>query len=350
MEKKRIIFLYSELAAYFLACVDKLITQPNVEVHIVRWEVNNEAPFQFAFSPELKIYGRKDFVDDEQLLAFVTSLKPSLIYCSGWMDKGYLKVCKRFKNEIPVVVGFDNQWKGTFRQYVATWLSPFKILNHFSHCWVPGELQHQFAIRLGFDEKHILKGFYSCDFDLFHEQYLKNKAAKQQSYPKRFIYVGRYYEFKGIKDLWRAFIDIQKEIPNEWELWCFGVGDIAPVVHPKIKHFGFVQPSDLVGYLKEAGVFILPSHFEPWGVVVHEFAASGFPIICSDSVGAASAFVTNDFNGYIYRSGDIEALKSAMLNIIKMEPRKLIAMANNSAEKAAQITPEKWAKQLMVLV
>ena len=236
------------------------------------------------------------------------------------------------------------------RYVEAVVVSPFKILNHFSHCWVPGDLQVAYAARLGFSKSNILKGFYCCDVDFFHSQYLANKAQKQTSFPKRFIFVGRYVSYKGIADLWQAFIELQQEQPNQWELWCLGTGDISPVNHPKIKHFGFVQPVDLPKFIAETGIFILPSHFEPWGVVLHEFAAAGFPIICSDEVGARTAFVENNINGSIYPAENITALKDSMRAMINLSEEALNVMSQESVKKALAITPVKWAKQLMSLL
>lgn len=346
MEKKKIVFLYSELAAYFLACIQKLLQHPDTEVHIVHLEINEEAPFHFYFPENVKMYNRNNF-SLEQLKKLIQSISPSVLYVSGWMDKDYLKVCKEYKNKIPVIVGFDNQWKGSLKQRLATIVSPFKILNHFSHCWVPGVLQQQYALRLGFKKQNILTGFYCCDFDLFYKQYLENKEQKHNNFPHRFIYVGRYVEHKGIKDLWKAFIELQSASPNNWELWCIGTGNVPPVHHPKIKHFGFVQPNELPKYIKETGVFVLSSHFEPWGVVVHEFAAAGFPIICSDKVGARTTFVENNSNGYIYESADINQLKYAMKKIMNHSNKELVIMAESSVNKAKKITPEKWANSLL---
>jgi glycosyltransferase involved in cell wall biosynthesis len=350
MDKKKIVFLYSELATYFLACIESLSKKSNIEIHIVRWPVNQEAPFHFSFSENIKIYNRTDFVSDSSLQELIMAIQPSVIYCSGWMDKGYLKICKLFKSKIPVIVGFDNQWKGSLKQYIAALISPFKILSHFTHCWIPGDLQYKYAQRLGFKKENILTGFYCCDFNLFHDQYLINKEQKQKQFPKRFIYVGRYVEHKGIKDLWQAFKELQNETPNDWELYCLGAGNIEPIIHPKIKHIGFVQPAEINKYIKECGVFVLPSHFEPWGVVIHEFAAAGFPIICTDEVGARTTFVENDFNGYIYRSAEIGELKEVLKKVMTQSNPDLLLMGERSVEKAKQITPDKWAETLMKLV
>jgi len=344
----KILFLYTEIADYFLASCKALIAK-DAEVHVVRWPVNKEAPFQFAYPEGMKVYERTTFNDDT-LLELVQKINPSIIVCSGWVDKGYLKVCKKIKQTTTTVLTLDNHWRGDLKQRIAAFISPFYLKTRFSKCWVPGSLQFEYARKLGFKKEHIETGFYSCDFDLFHNQYLANKAQKEKQFPKRFIFVGRYYAFKGINDLWTAFIQLQNEFPNEWELWCLGAGDIEPIQHEKIKHFGFVQPKDLPQFIKDTGVFVLPSHFEPWGVVVHEYAAAGFPIVCSDEVGARVAFVEQGVNGYIYKSGNIQQLKESLKKIMTLKEEKLILMGEKSVEKAKLNTPEVWADKLMKMV
>jgi glycosyltransferase involved in cell wall biosynthesis len=343
----KILFLYTELAGYFLACVNELASQ-GAEVHIVRWPVNEEAPFRFEFG-NVRIYERRD-LDRAKLLKLAEEIDPSVIYCSGWMDKDYMEVSRRYRNRIPVIVGFDNQWKGTLKQRIACLFSRFLIHRYYTHCWVPGALQREYALRLGFPVNKILMGYYSCDFDYFHKLYLANRAEKEKSFPGKLLYVGRYYTFKGIEDLWHAFAEIQQELPNDWELWCLGTGDLKAYSHPKIKHFGFVQPSEMSRFVSEAGVFVLPSHFEPWGVVVHEFAASGFPLIVSDEVGARTAFVEHGHNGYIYTAGDREQLKSVLKKIMNLPGSELFAMGERSVEKAKQITPAKWARTILSVI
>jgi glycosyltransferase involved in cell wall biosynthesis len=48
---------------------------------------------------------------------------------------------------------------------------------------------------------------------------------------------------------------------------------------------GFVNQSRLADYFAAADVFVLPSTFETWGLVVNEAMWCGLPCICSDAVG-----------------------------------------------------------------
>jgi glycosyltransferase involved in cell wall biosynthesis len=344
----KILFLYTELAGYFLACVDALAQRENVEVHIVRWPINKEAPFDFEFSNDIHFYDKKEY-SLQQLEALAEEINPDVIYASGWIDKEYLKVCKKYKSSIPVIVGFDNQWTGGVKQQMARLLSPVLIHKYFNRAWVPGEPQYQFARKLGFKPEHILQGVYSADTKYFHQFYEKYREQKEKNLPKRFIYVGRYLEFKGVLDMWQSFEELCAEEENEWELWCLGVGDLEATApkHPKIKHFGFVQPKALEQYIADTSVFILPSHFEPWGVVIHEYAAAGFPIISSDKVGAATYFLKEGKNGYGIESGNKASIKKAMKTMMSKSDEELLDMGKESVAVALTLTPETWADTLL---
>lgn len=338
----KVLFLYTELADYFLKCCDEL---SNVaEVHIIRWPVNKEAPFKFSFSENIKVYDKKDYTA-EQLKALVKLIKPSMIICSGWIDKDYLSVVKPYYGKIPTVLACDTHWKGSFKQKIAVLISRFFLLNKFSYAWVPGKPQYDYVSKLGF--KKIKTNFYCCDLPKFNKIFEDNKVAKQRSFPKVFLYVGRYYEFKGITDLWSAFIELQNEKPNDWELWCLGAGDIEPVQHPKIKHYGFVQPHALGQILTGSGVFVLPSRFEPWGVVVHEYAASGFPMLLSAEVGAKSTFLEEGVNGFSFPAGDQKNIKNLMEKIINLSGEELYQMSESSHVAAQKITPALWTNMLI---
>src|SRR3989344_3379748 len=108
-----IIFLYTEIATYFTACCDEL--QKSAKVHVVRYPVNKEAPFTFENSTNsVKYYERKE-LDLEGLKKLVSTIKPDAIFCSGWIDKDYLKICSLYKNKIPTILCMDTKWKGTIK-------------------------------------------------------------------------------------------------------------------------------------------------------------------------------------------------------------------------------------------
>ncbi|HXD92158.1 MAG TPA: hypothetical protein VNX01_03045, partial [Bacteroidia bacterium] len=91
--------------------------------------------------------------------------------------------------------------------YIASFLSPFVLKNKFSHAWVPGSIQKKYAKKLGFKDTEITLGFYSCDVDYFSSIRDKIAVQKKQNFPKRFIFVGRYYDFKGVDKLGKLLLN-----------------------------------------------------------------------------------------------------------------------------------------------
>jgi hypothetical protein len=341
---KKVLIFYSELAGYTVACLNYFkVVHPNVEIHLVSWPVNPEAPFQFKVSEAIKRYNRRDF-DSAGLIRLVNEVSPDLILCSGWMDKEYLKAVKSRKDTARAVLLMDNRWSGSLKQRIATFVAPFMITKSFDYAWVPGNDQKYYARKLGFASSAITTGFYSGDTDLFSISQPRKQVAH------RFVYAGRYYDFKGVKEMWNEFVKFSNSSSTDWELWCFGIGDVEPIQHERIRHFGFKQPDQLADAVKDGGVFILPSKFEPWGVVVHEFAVAGFPLLLSNEVGAAAQFLAEGKNGFkfnIHEPGNLAATFKKMAGLTDQE---LLQMSNDSRNLGATISPQTWSETLIDLI
>jgi glycosyltransferase involved in cell wall biosynthesis len=345
--KSKLLFLYFELAGYTIACLDSLMKNHDAEIHVIRYPVNPVAPFQFSIPEGIHLHERKE-MSNEALIKLVEEIKPDLVYASGWSDKGYLAVCKHLRKRIPVVLTLDNPWLGTLKQRVAGIAGPLYLKRLFTHCWVPGEPNAKFARKLGFKNKQLITGLYSADVALFNSYYKQLIAEKQTRFPHRFLYVGRYTPLKGINELWEAFSNLPDADVKDWELWCLGIADSGSSfpVHPRIKDLGFVQPSELLPFLQQTSVFILPTHYEHWGVVVHELAAAGFPLVCSETTSAATAFLEEGINGYFTEAKSVASIATVLKKIIKHSDEELVQMGMNSHRIAQHITPETWSESL----
>lgn len=75
---------------------------------------------------------------------------------------------------------------------------------------------------------------------------------------------------------------------------------------------GHVDGQDLSALYADVDALIVPSVYEPWGLVVHEGLGNGLPVIASDQVAAADDLVEPGVNGYIVPTGSAEALSGAM--------------------------------------
>lgn len=342
MENKKILILYSCLSDYILNILSTYSTISGTELHIVYIDpVKSEAPFELSLQGKNMIFYNYDQFEQKELIELTKMVNPNLIICSGWNHKKYNGVIDLFHKKIKCILTMDNQWLGKPKQYFGLLYSRLFIVKKYNKIWVPGEPQIEYALKLGFKKKNILTGWYVANEDKFRLDLQRNKVIQ------RFVFVGRYVDYKGILDLYKAFVKLVDEVPNQWMLNCIGTGPLLNNFpnHSQIKHLGFMQPNELQNFAKEGGVFILPSHFEPWGLVVQEFALAGFPLLVSDKVGSASQFV-NSKNGVIFKSNSADSLYDALKTIILKKERELIAMSHASQKIGLTVSYENWIKTL----
>ena len=353
--KKKVLFLYSELADYTVNCINLLAEK--AEIKLVHWPINPEAPFEFKFSHNIKALSRNLFTIQE-LSKFLSDSKPDLVLVSGWIDKGYLKAINNQPGIKKRVLMMDTAWDGTLKQKIGLLGLKSVIRGLFSHAFVSGKSQALYAQKLGIAPSKIHQGYYSADVDYFNEIFRQKSSNSHFSTPNSqlstILYLGRYVKHKGIFELWEAFTEIITENQNlkHWELICAGTGDQWEnrIQHPNIKHLGFLQPQEMEPVLLETSIYILPSHFEPWGVSVHEMAAAGFPLLLSEEVGSKEAFLEERLNGFSFPAKNKQALKASLLKMMQLPESELQKMGKHSNKLAQKITPQKWVETIQSIL
>jgi glycosyltransferase involved in cell wall biosynthesis len=336
-----LVVLYQEPAPYFLENIEIFGSNKSFKIHLFHFPLNTDAPFNYRNYNNIILYDLSQF-SIIGLKSKITQINPRAIFLTSWRNSKYLYSSFFFNG--PVVLGIDNVWFGETKQKIFA--SFFKIFfKHFiDGLWVPGLRQKSFGIKVGFQELNIKLGAYCCELDRYNSIFESNNT-----HSKRLIFAGRYASEKGILELLKAFKNLA---PADWELHCIGTGPLKDQI-PEIKgvkHYGFVQPADLPNIMKEGGVFILPSKFEPWGVVVHEFAAAGFPMVLSDQVGSVEVFLEEGVNGYTFSWQKENDLENTLQKIMSLSKDQLLEMGKKSHEFAQRITPELWANTLMEII
>lgn len=346
--KPHLVFLYTELADYTVNCLNLLAEQ--TEVTVVFWPVNQEAPFKLKLNPEIRTFSRHT-LSVREIQKIIYDVKPKAVFVSGWMDKGYLKAINQPNLAKKRVLMMDTAWNVSLKQAIGSLFLRKIIKGVFSHAFVSGNDQKLYAQKLGIRNERISTGFYTANVDLFGKFYSENKERQLQH---QILYLGRYVKHKGIFELWKAFIEIIEENPelSHWKLNCVGTGDQWEnrIDHPNIVHFGFKQPQELMPILSKADIYVLPSHFEPWGVSVHEMAAAGFPILLSHAVGSKEVFLEEGKNGYLFKPKSVKSLKKKLLKMMQMPQEELRKFGEHSHQLAQKITPQKWVNTVMQIL
>jgi glycosyltransferase involved in cell wall biosynthesis len=96
-----------------------------------------------------------------------------------------------------------------------------------------------------------------------------------------------------------------------------GNGTLRPLVEQavaadsKIVYAGRQPTATVVQWMRASDALVLPSLFEPWGLVVNEAMCCGLPVIATERVGAVDV-VFDGLNGIIVPAEDVPALTAAI--------------------------------------
>ena len=152
---------------------------------------------------------------------------------------------------------------------------------------------------------------YGVDLDWFAGGENKGGAADRLI----FLFVGLLKPEKGIAVLLEAWKQLGA---RDAELWLAGSGE-AGVLElaqgvPGVKVMGKLAPAELRQTYQSASVFVFPTFYDGFGMVLLEAMASGLPVIASPNC-AAPELTRDSGAGVICPAGDPAALCAAMADV-----------------------------------
>lgn len=344
-----ILILYVEIMPYNRPVFNELV-KAGYNLKIIQLDKRKLTPYTYAETSNIDIRNISSFDSYASFKRYCTNTTPVLIMISEVMEKWYWQFAfhyhKQHKN-IPIVLGSDAQWTGNINNRIKKFIHPFTYKRCFSHVLSAGMWQCVYALKIGFKKEQILTPLYCADNQLYHQV---NIDDKQERYPKKFIFVGRLAPVKGIRQILEAWDSIKDR--QGWSLTMIGNGELAEEIekHKDIQLLPFSSQNEICDFMQQSGCALVPSLYEPWGLVIHEAAAAGMPIIATKSCGAVHQFVVNGYNGFLIEENNTEALRKAMVKIINSKESKLLEMAKHSRRLSYKITPADVAAALISLV
>jgi glycosyltransferase involved in cell wall biosynthesis len=109
-------------------------------------------------------------------------------------------------------------------------------------------------------------------------------------------------------------------------------------------HFlGFTNQSNLPAVYCGSDLLVLPSEYEPFGVVVNEAMLCGCPAIVSDRVGAGCDLISAGQNGHIFPCGNVENL-AALLREVLSDRERLRRMGEMARHRMETWSPHENIK------
>jgi glycosyltransferase involved in cell wall biosynthesis len=145
-------------------------------------------------------------------------------------------------------------------------------------------------------------------------------APAQRSVTPLFAYLGRLKRYKGVDIVIRAFAALGDPTAA---LEIAGTGDYRAELERlvasldlvgRVRFLGFIDEAQKSSLLRRAWSLALASPKEGWGITNMEAAASGTPVIASNSPGIRES-VRDGETGFLVPHGDVEAMAAAMRRI-----------------------------------
>ena len=166
------------------------------------------------------------------------------------------------------------------------WLSQSIALVAFRYCktkrvmYVHPDMRPR-LLKLGFAENEITFVSNGIDFEL---------AQGVPEQPKTYdvIWIGRVHPQKGIDDLIKTIGYLAERVES---FRAVLVGNVEAALRPLfdacglsnvVEFAGFVPEEEKLKFFKRSRVFLMPSRYESWGIVIGEALACGVPVVAYD--------------------------------------------------------------------
>lgn len=192
-----------------------------------------------------------------------------------------------------------------------------------------GSLNEKFYKSYGIRGDRIFLAPYTVDNEYFFERARCLEAQRRELRQREgippdlpvLLYCGKLIAKKRPFDLLRAFAIVGKKIRAS--LVFVGDGNLRPKLEEfatrntlRVHFLGFRNQSELPKCYIMSDVVVLPSDYEPWGLVINEAMCFGLPVVASDKVGAAADLIRDGLNGFVYPVGSIPALAEVLTRVL----------------------------------
>jgi glycosyltransferase involved in cell wall biosynthesis len=369
---RRLVILTEIIAPYRIPVFNVLARHAGIDLHVIflaetdetrrHWRIyRNEISFSYQILPSWRWRaGKSHLLINRGLRSALTKVKPDLVICGGYnYAASWQALLWTHRHGTPFVLWSESNGQDARSGWV--WVESLKafFIRHCAGFVVPGKSSFEYLRSLGSPEARISTASNAVDNHWFAAQAenTRSHAAEFREnlrLPSRFIlFVGRLVPEKGVFDLLAAYAKLESGLRSEVGLVFAGDG----VSREKLTHQaklmapgvvclpGFRQREDLAGLYALAECLVLPTHSDPWGLVVNEAMACGLPIIVSTVAGCAADLVEDGWNGYVVPPRDVERLSAAIDSLLR-KPGLKRQMSEHSLERIRNYSPEACADGL----
>ncbi|MFC5405000.1 glycosyltransferase family 4 protein [Cohnella soli] len=221
-------------------------------------------------------------------------------------------------NKIPFVLNSDggfiaegeSGWKRKLKtRFIATasgWLSSGKTCtDYLLHYGARKENVYEYPFASCTYNEDELAPMSDADKDAF------KRAEGLQG--KVILSVGQFIPRKGLDGMIGSLADLRLE---DTTVVAIGGGPLKEryteiAREKKMEHLvlkDFMNRESLLSYYKAADLFVLPTRYDVWGLVINEAMTFGLPVVTTKGAGASHTLVEEGVNGYAVEVDDYGAL------------------------------------------
>jgi glycosyltransferase involved in cell wall biosynthesis len=349
-DKLRIAVLWTHLTNYAYSCFSELASRSDVSL----WVGSLGKPLYCAKSDDpvkTAYYETTDSTNNlEKICHDIHQHQPDIFIGCGWNPRLSILAARRMKQAgIPTVCCADTPWLGTLRQSMRCYFGGAWVRRSYDAILIPGARGLPVARLLGYSPERTWFNDYSGNDQLFSagtEDRL-DLAFQGKNWPKGFLFVGRLVPEKNPVRLIEAYNQYRAQSASPWPLTLIGDGpEMARIKNCEgVRCLGWLESGAIAQKMRESGAFILPSVYEPWGVVVHEAACAGLPLALSMDVGAGADLLRDGYNGCFFNSLETEEIVKAMLWIERHPCPWELGLRSYSLSK--QFSVSLWADNII---
>ncbi len=158
---------------------------------------------------------------------------------------------------------------------------------------------------------------------------------------KKLICVARYSAQKSLHTLIEAFALLRDDFPD-WRLQLVGDGELRPELEALVEEKGVGDHVTMTGHITgvhqemvDSGIFVLPSAFEGFGIVVVEALRAGLPCVAFKDCNGPNVLIEPGTTGELVAKRSPEALAKALAKLMKSKAlrQRYGKAGRNAAEK-----------------
>lgn len=363
--KRKLVIITEIISPYRIPVFNTLARHKDVDLHVIflaetdptqrEWNVHrDEIHFSYQVLPSWRRrYGKQSILLNRGLVAALEGTAPDVILCGGynylasWQAQAWAH-----KHEVPFLAWVESTAIDQRGHHKLIESLKEKFIRSCSGFVVPGKSSAEYIRDFGILPENIFLAPNAVDNDFFAAQSANVRLnaslyRKKLQLPDRFfLYVGRLVKEKGTFDLLQAYSLLPEKIQDEIGMVFVGGGSDKSELQKRAlelgltnaRFIGFAQKEELPFYYGMAEAFVLPTHTDPWGLVVNEAMACGLSVIVTNVAGCAADLVEDQRNGFLVPPHEPYQLALA-LGMIANNPEIRVSMGRRSQEIVANYSP-----------